>query len=57
MLDALSTPLNPNRIADLGRKVTSSHLCWAEIDLDAVANNVRTIRSILSPDVSTSWQS
>ncbi len=51
MLDALSTPLNPNRIADLGRKVTSPHLCWAEIDLEAVAHNVRTIRSILSPDV------
>lgn len=51
MLDASSTPLNSNRTAGVGRMVTSSHLCWAEIDLYAVAENVRTIRSLLSPGV------
>ena len=52
-MNALSTTLNSDHIAgaDLDRKVTSSHLCWAEIDLDAIADNVQTIRSVLSPNV------
>ena len=52
-MNALSTTLNSDRIAGSNdnRKVTSPHLCWAEIDLDAVADNVRTIRSVLSANV------
>ena len=52
-MNALSTTLNSDHIAgaDLNRKVTSPHLCWAEIDLDAVADNVRRIRSVLSANV------
>ena len=52
-MNALSTTLNSDRIAgsNHNRKVTSPHLCWAEIDLDAVAENVRTIRSVLSANV------
>lgn len=51
MMDVLSTSPNSERIAGLHRKVTSPHLCWAEIDLDAVADNVQAIRSVLSPGV------
>ncbi len=53
IMDELSTSLNSDRNAgpDLHRTVTSSHLCWAEIDLGAVAHNVRTIHSTLSPNV------
>ncbi len=52
-MNALSTTIHSDRIAgsNHNRKVTSPHLCWAEIDLDAVAENVRTIRSVLSANV------
>ena len=52
-MNALSTTIHSDRIAgsNHNRKVTSPHLCWAEIDLDAVADNVRTIRSVLSANV------
>ncbi len=47
----MSTPYTNQAVANLNNRVTSGHLCWIEVDLDAIAENVRSIRSFLPAKV------